>query len=136
MALEDDLRGLLLAAAAGGAVLTPAVEVNWDAHPQGVALPGVVLTLVAGSEGIAQDGPNGLEQVVVQVDAYADTPGVAMALAREIRTVLHGFRGDGASGFFEGIFLTATRRGREGGTNEAERVFRQGMDFDVNWRAT
>lgn len=136
MALEDDLRGLLLAAAAGGAVLTPAVQVNWGVHPQGVALPGVVLTLVAGGEGIAQDGPTGLEQVQVQIDAYAGTAGVAAALAREIRTVLHGFRGNGATGFFEGIFLTATRSGREGGSNEAERPFRQSMDFDVNWRAT
>jgi hypothetical protein len=136
MALEEDLRGLLLAAAAGGAALTPAVEVNWDVHTQGVALPGVVLTLVSGGEGIAQDGPTGLEQVAVQVDAYAATPGAALALAREIRTVLHGFRGDGATGFFEGIFLTATRSGREAGANEAERPFRQSMDFDVNWRAT
>lgn len=71
----------------------------------------------------------------MQVDVYALTGDLAVRLAREVRNILDAFRGAGATGFFEGIFLTATRSGREGGANEAERPFRQSMDFDVNWRA-
>jgi hypothetical protein len=134
--MEEDFRDLLRTAAASGVLLTPAVEVNWVEHPQGRALPGIVLTLVSGLEGYTQAGPDGLTRAVVQVDVYAMAHHVAVGLAREVRTVLSGHRDFGTRGFFEGIFLTATRSGREGGTNEAERPFRQSMDFDVNWRAS
>jgi hypothetical protein len=134
--MEEDLRALLIAAAATGTLLTPAVGINWHVHPQGAGLPGIVLNLVTGAEPYAQDGPIGLLQAQVQVDVYALDAAVAVRLAREVRDVLSGYRGPGAAGRFEGVFLTATRSGREGGTNEAERPFRQGMDFDVNWRAS
>ena len=132
--MEDDLRELLLSAAVTGTVFVPGIEVNWDAHPQGEALPGVVLTRIAGAEGYTQTGRDGLLQAVVQVDVYGPDHAPVVGIAREIAAALSGYRGDGVCGFFEGIFLTATRSGREGGTNEAERPFRQSMDFDVNWR--
>lgn len=132
--MEDDLRELLLSVALGGTLFTPDIEVNWGTHPQGAALPGVVLNRIAGAEGYTQDGPNGLLQASVQIDVYGPNHDDVVRLAREIGAALSGYRGDGAYGFFDGIFLTATRGGREGGTNEAERPFRQSMDFDVNWR--
>ena len=134
--MEEDLRELLLAAAVTGLWLTPATEVNWTAHPQGTPLPGVVLNLIAGAEGYTQEGPNGLTQSVLQIDVYGTDQAQVIGVARDVRTALSGYRGPAACGFFEGIFLTATRSGREGGTNEAERPFRQSMDFDVNWRAS
>jgi hypothetical protein len=134
--MEEDLRDLLQAAAVTGTLLTPSVEVNWGSHPQGTALPGVVLNTIGGAEGYTQAGRNGLSQASVQIDVYGLVHDDVVGLAREIRDALSGFRGEGTTGFFEGIFLTATRSGREGGTNEAERPFRRSMDFDVNWRET
>lgn len=132
--MEEDLRHLV------GSVADPetggTVEVNWVVHPQGVPLPAVVLNLIAGAEGYTQQGPDGLTQASVQVDVYALDLERAVALARVVRDALSGFRGAGRTGFFEGIFQTATRSGREGGTNEADRPFRHSMDFDVNWRMT
>lgn len=134
--MEEDLRDLLLTAAETGTLLTEDTPVNWGVHPQGAGLPGVVLNRIGGAEGYTQAGPDGLTRAAVQIDVYALDQAVAVRLAREVKGVLSGHRGAGTLGFFEGIFLTATRSGREGGTNEAERPFRQSMDFDVKWRAT
>jgi hypothetical protein len=134
--MEEDFRELLQYAALRGHALTPTTEINWGVHPQGVDLPGVVLNLVAGAEGHTQQGRDGLTRAVVQVDVYALTYEAALYLAREVRCALDAYRGAVTCGVFEGIFLTATRSGRESGTNEAERAFRRSMDFDVNWRAT
>jgi hypothetical protein len=134
--MEEALVALLTGAAGAGITLLPDAPVNWIVHPQGVALPGVVLNLVSDPQGYTQDGENGLRQARVQIDAYALDASEAIRLGREVRQVLSGHRGAATGGFFEGIFLTNARSSREGGTNEAERPFRLGLDFDVNWRAT
>lgn len=137
--MEEDFKALLTAADGGAYPLLAAATVNWFEHPQGQPLPCVVLHKVSGAEPYAQDGRTGLVQARVQVDVWADAgPSDALLLAREIEALLSGYRGavSGGLGRFQGIFLTSTRSGREGGSNEAERPFRQTMDFDVNWRAT
>lgn len=134
--MEEDLRALLFTAALSGRLFTSEIEINWGEHPQGSALPGVVLNMISQAEGYTQAGRNGLTQATVQIDVYGPDYATVVGVAREIRDALSGWRGEAACGFFEGIFLTATRSGREGGTNEAERPFRESMDFDVNWRAT
>jgi hypothetical protein len=136
--MERDLLGLLVAASAGGGGvhLAPGLPINWLVHPQGEPLPAVVLNIVSGAEGYTMQGRDGLLRARVQVDAYAHDLTQALVLGGEIEDALSGFRGAGADGFFEGVFLTSVRMGREGGANEAERPFRRGMDFEVNWRAT
>jgi hypothetical protein len=134
--MEEDLRKLLLTAALSGRLFTTETEVNWGEHPQGATLPGVVLNTVSQAEGYTQAGRNGLTEATVQIDVYGPDYAGVVGVAREIRDALSGWRGEAVCGFFEGIFLTATRSGREGGTNEAERPFRESMDFDVKWRAT
>lgn len=135
--MEEAFTNLLTTASGAGIALLPGVPVNWGLHPQGAALPGLVLTVVSDQQGYTQDGESGLQRASVQIDAYGGDAGTVLRLGREIRAVLSGYRAAAAGGFFEGIFLVA-RRGpaREGGTNEAERPFRMSMDFDVNWRAT
>lgn len=132
--MEQALRDLLLAAAVAGDIVPGGIEVSWQEHPQGVPLPGIVLNLVSGDEPLAQDGPVGLEQATVQVDVYSMDRDQAQAIGAQVRSLLNGFRGVGSGARFEGIFLTATRAGRESGSNEAERPYRRSMDFDVNWR--
>jgi hypothetical protein len=133
--MEEAVVTLLTTAAGAGITVLPTVAVNWGLHPQGAALPGLVLNLVADTQDYTQAGESGLRRASVQIDAYAADAGAVLRLGREINTVLSGHRGPATGGFLEGIFRTA-RRGpvREGGTNEPERPFRLSMDFDVNWR--
>ncbi len=133
--MEQALRDLLLTAAGAGDLRAASVEVTWVEHPQGVPLPGIVLNRIGGAEGYAQDGRTGLLRASVQVDVYARDRMQAAELADAIEALLSGYRGPGTGGDFKGIFMTARRAGREAGTNEAERPWRQSMDFDLNWRS-
>lgn len=112
--------------------LVPSTSINWGQHPQGVPLPGIVLTVIDDLEQVTHQGPDGLSQARVQVDCYADTYSQAKTLGRAVRLALNGYRGNG----FQGVFLAATREGREGGTNEADRPFRVSQDFQTHWSAT
>lgn len=128
---QRDLRDLVIEATN---LAFDGIEVSWDEHPQGVSLPGIVLHQVSRSQGYTQAGPDGLTRASVQVDVFSLQQAQAEYGANAVVAFLSGYRGAGTTGFFQGIFLTATRSGREGGTNEADRPFRQSMDFDVNWR--
>lgn len=125
--MEEDLRALLLDDAAVAAL---AAEVSWGEHPQGSALPGVVLTMISGAEGITMSGPDGLREARVQVDCWAEAYADALDLSRAVVAVLHGHRGAA----FQGVFHLSTRDGREGGSNQADMPFRVSLDFDIFWR--
>lgn len=127
--MEQAFRALLTGSAAIMA-LVPVTRINWLLAPQGTPRPHVVLTLVDDAEGLTLTGPDGLSQGRVQVDCYADTYAAAKAVANEIRALLHGYRG----GSFRLIEHTLTRDTREGGTNEADRPYRCGLDFLTTWR--
>lgn len=126
--MEEEFCALLLGAGSVSALVGS--RVNWGAHPQGEPLPAIVLTLVDDIEGRSYTGPNGLSQGRVQVDCYAATYRAAKSTARAVRSLLDGYRG----GNFEGVFHAASREGREGGTNEADRPYRCSLDFMTNWR--
>lgn len=128
--MEEALHALL-ASSAAITVIAPATRINWGAHPQGAALPGLILNVIGNEEGLTQQGPDGLFQGRVQIDAYAATYGGAKQLSRAVRAVLHGYSGGG----FGLVQHVATRESREGGTNEAERPYRVSLDFTTAWRA-
>ena len=128
--MEEAFRALLTGSAAVVA-LVPASRINWGAHPQGQPLPGVVLTVVSGAEGLTLQGPDGLSAGRVQVDCYAPSYGQAKQISRAVIAVLHGYRAGG----LRLVTHVATRDSREGGTNEAERLFRVSLDFTTAWRA-
>ena len=128
--MEEQLRALLLASS-GVTTLAPAARINWGSHPQGAALPGVVLNVISDAEGMVMNGPNGLSEGRVQIDAYADSYSQAKALSRAVIAALHGLRNTN----FRLVTHVSTRDSREGGTNEAERPFRVSMDFTTAWRA-
>ena len=127
--MEEQLRAALLASS-GVTALAPAPRINWGTHPQGEPLPALVLNVISDAEGLTMQGPDGLSEGRVQIDAYAMTYGEAKTLSRAVRSVLHGYRGGG----FRLVQHVATRDSREGGTNEAERPFRVSMDFTTHWR--
>ena len=127
--MEEALRTLLTSSAAITAI-APASRINWGVHPQGAPLPALVLNTISDAEGLHMQGPDGLSEGRVQIDAYAHSYGGAKDLSRAVRTVLHGYRGGG----FRLVQHVATRDSREGGANEAERPFRVSMDFTTHWR--
>lgn len=127
--MEEALRTLLTSSAAITAI-APAARINWGVHPQGAGLPALVLNVVSDAEGLTMQGPDGLSEGRVQIDAYAYTYADAKNLSRAVRAVLHGYR----SGGFRLVQHVATRDSREGGTNEADRPFRVSMDFTTHWR--
>jgi hypothetical protein len=127
--MEEAFRAALLASS-GVTTLVPAARLNWGAHPQGAAKPYVVMMVVSDAQGMTLTGPDGLSQGRVQVDCYAPTYTLAKQVSRAVRAVLHGYRGGG----FQLVEHVATRDSREGGTNEAERLFRVSLDFSTHWR--
>lgn len=129
--MEEEFRALLTGSAAV-TTITPASRINWGAHPQGAALPGIVLNTVADAEGLTFSGTDGLSQGRVQVDCYATSYAQAKELSRAVRTVLHGYSGGG----FGLVVHDTTRDSREGGSNEATRPYRVSLDFSTYWSET
>lgn len=121
--MEEDFRALILGAAA---------TVSWGERPQGGALPAIVLTGVSDTPTYHMDGDAGLTESRVQVDCYATTYGGAKAVERAITPALSGYRGVSGSTVFHGIFSEGARDLRDGGTDEAERLFRISIDFIVH----
>lgn len=126
--MEEEFRALLT----GNAAVTAIVggRINFGAHPQGQPLPAIVLNTVSDIEDYHMNGAGGLSTGRVQVDVYAGTYGAAKIAARAAKAALHFYRG---GGFFL-ITHISSRDTREGGSNEADRPFRVGLDFQTQWR--
>ena len=120
----------ILKSASGVTDLVPAARINWGEHPQGTGSPYITMMVVGDNEGLTMQGPDGLSQGRVQIDCYAPTSLLAKQVSRAVRAVLHGYRGGG----MRLVEHVATRDSREGGTNEAERLFRVSLDFTTAWR--
>lgn len=131
--MEEAFRALLLANAPLLALISADRLVFGDA-PQGRAYPLITMITVSGAQGHTMKGPDGLFQGRVQVDCLAQSMIEAKRLGRAVVAALNGHRTAGSAPGFAGIFHDATRDGREGGTNEADRPFRSSLDFIVHWR--
>lgn len=128
--MEEALRALLQGSSAVTALVS-ADLVNWGPHPQGPVGPYIALLTVSGIEGLTMQGATGMEEFRVQIDCYGPSYSGAKAAARAVKSALHGYR----SGGFRLIEHAGSRDSREGGSNEAERLFRSSQDFIINWRA-
>ncbi len=127
--MEEELRNLIFNTEAVADIVGRRVE--WIEHPQGSGYPAIVLNVVSGFEGIHMNGKGPFEGRV-QVDCYGMTYTAAKSASRSVIEALNGYRGDG----FLFISNTSTRDSREGGSNEADRPFRTGLDFNITWRPT
>lgn len=126
--MEEELRTILLGTGALTAIVGS--RVDWSTRPQGTALPAVTLHVVSGAEGYTLKSRDGLLKSRVQIDCWGVTYASAKTTSRAVITALSGARDGG----FRGMFHESTRDDREGGTNEADRPFRVGLDFSVNWK--
>ena len=129
--MEEALLALLASSGGVTAHVSPA-RINWGAHPQGTGGPYIVLFVISDVPGLTMSGPDGMTAFRVQCDVYGSTYAAAKLAARAVATLLHGYRG----GQFRLIEHAGSRDSREGGTNEADRLFRVSLDFIIHWRQT
>ncbi|MDB6177935.1 DUF3168 domain-containing protein [Paracoccus sp. Z330] len=125
--MEEALRAMLLADGTISSVVGG--RVDWGEGMQGADLPAIVMQVVSSENQHSMQGPDGLFQSRVQIDAYAQNYGAAKRLQRAVLAALDGYHG----GPMQGVFHAGSREGREAGTNEAERPYRVSMDFMTNW---
>lgn len=125
--MEEELRALLLAD--GGVSSHVDARVNFGTRPQGQPLPAIVLNTISDTEGVHMNGKGPFDSRV-QIDCYGITYGAATLVSRAVLSALNFYRGGG----FLIIKHLATRKTREGGSNEVERPYRAGMDFKTIWR--
>tara|TARA_Y100000310_G_scaffold325782_1_gene389815 strand:+ start:1087 stop:1467 length:381 start_codon:yes stop_codon:yes gene_type:complete len=125
--MEEQFRALLLADASVMALSGGRISYGVANDSSG---PYVVLWTISDANDHTLDGPDGLWVGRIQADCYATHYGDAKRLSRAVRAALDGKR----EGNFRAIFHDATRDGREGGTNDADRPFRVSLDFLTHWR--
>lgn len=121
--MEELVRERLLSSSAVAALA--GARVDFGSNPQGSASPRVCLWTISDAEGLTIEGPDGFSQGRVQADCYGTTYSAAKTLSRAVRSALDGYAG----GSLQLVRLIGTRESREGGTNEAERLFRVTLDF-------
>jgi hypothetical protein len=129
MQMEEAVIARLLAGSGVAAVV--GTRVFPGAHPQGSALPAVVLNRISGGPLYADDGEVGLEQARIQIDCWAETYTGAKLLARVVTACLSAFDGPVGATTFEFIELENERDLREGGGDAASYPFRTALDFVV-----
>lgn len=128
--MQVELRALLASSLAVKPLLS-ADKIAWKRLPQRREdLPCIVLHVVSGTDGLTQQGPDGLWQGRVQIDCYAADYATAATLAGAVRGFLHGYRGEG----FRGVFAKGIRDDQDEGASD--RPFLISTDFMVNWRET
>lgn len=128
--MEIALRALLASSPALSALISDtSLQINWGTHPQGVALPALVLNVISSrDDSIHQQGTGGLWRGRVQIDCYGSTYLPAVTLANAVVGLLHGYR----AGDFRLIQLDNRRDHHE--TTAADRPYRIGVDFIINYR--
>tara|TARA_R110002051_G_scaffold325869_1_gene432665 strand:+ start:16421 stop:16807 length:387 start_codon:yes stop_codon:yes gene_type:complete len=126
--MEEEFRALLKADPALSAIVGD--RIDFGTREQGGALPAIVLNTISDVKDHHMNGSGGLYQGRVQVDCYGMTYGAAKLASRAVVDALHFYRGGG----FLLITHLMTRDTRESGSNEAERPYRTGLDFNTSWR--
>ncbi len=101
-----------------------------DYFPQDEQLPAVAYTLEDDSSQQTQQGPSGMREAIYQINIWADTRREVMAVAREVRSVLDGFRGAFKDIPILGSFLGSLRRERDFDTG----AFCVSMRFTINYQ--
>lgn len=111
----------LLASVAGG-------RRYWVRAPQGAVRPFVVLQRISGVPDYHFQGPSGLVESRVQIDAYADTYSAVKATARAIKTLLSGHSG----GDIQAVFIDGERDLPAADAGDVTNLFRTSLDILVH----
>ncbi|MCL4065341.1 DUF3168 domain-containing protein [Pseudomonas sp. GX19020] len=123
--MEAALRAMLVADPS----LPVKERINWGIHPQGTPLPALVLNVINDRDNsLHMQGTGGLWQGRVQIDCYGMTYTPAVELSKAVIKLLHGYR----AGDFRLIQLDTRRDHHD--TGAADRPYRIGLDFIINYR--
>ena len=101
-----------------------------DYFPQSEQLPAVAYTLEDDSSQHTQQGPSGMREAVYQVNIWADTRREVMAVTRELRSELDGYRGAFKDIPILGVFLDSLSRERDSDTG----AFCVSMRFTIHYQ--
>lgn len=126
--MEESLIAHLLATSALSALV--GARVYPGARPQSSALPSATMNVISSTPAYSDDGEDGLQDDRVQFDCWGMTYTSAKQVAREIIKALSAYKG----GIFLYITLELQHDLREGGTDDAEYLFRTSLDFIVTYR--
>jgi hypothetical protein len=87
-----------------------------DFFPQSEQLPAIAYTLEDDSSQQTLQGPSGMRAAIYQINIWAETRREAMAVARELRLALDGYRGAFKDISIIGGFLDSLSRERDSDT--------------------
>jgi hypothetical protein len=87
-----------------------------DYFPQSEQLPAIAYTLEDDSSQQTQQGPSGMRAAIYQINIWAETRREVMAVAREVRLALDGYRGTFKDIPIVGAFLDSLNRERDSDT--------------------
>ena len=87
-----------------------------DCFPQREQLPAIAYTLEDDSSQQTLQGPSGMRAAVYQINIWAETRREVMAVAREVRLALDGYRGAFKDIPIIGAFLDSLSRERDSDT--------------------
>lgn len=127
--MEDDLIALLRTAPAVTA-LVPATSINWRRHPQGAALPSIVLRVINDRPEYVVSDTTDFSSARVQIDCWALSYGAAKNVSRAVLARLSGYR----AGIFHRVHLMGSRD-----THDPEVIGDPAgvqMDFEIDYRTT
>jgi hypothetical protein len=131
--MEAALRALLIGYAPLTA-LVPAARIVWNHLPQATARPAIVLYKIAGAEGLAHDGPDGLASYIVQIDIQSAASATVTKPVDQMWTIrnalvakLHGYK-DATFGL---IRHDSERQDSEELAGAGSLIHRSSLDFTV-----
>jgi len=126
--MEDDLRALLLADAGVTALVSPA-SINFRRHPQGRALPAIILRVINDSPEYVLSSTTDFSSARVQIDCWATGYKQAKDVSRAVLACLSGYQDD----TFHRVWLLGARD-----TQDPEALGDPAgvsMDFEIDYRA-
>jgi Protein of unknown function (DUF3168) len=100
-------------------------------RPQASPLPAITLSTISGGPVYTNDGETGLATARVQIDCWGSTWTSAKEVARAVTAALSAFFGESDGTTFQYVLLDSEREFSEGGSNNAEYLYRRDLDFTV-----
>jgi hypothetical protein len=91
-------------------------RIHPDYFPQSEQLPAMAYTLEDDSSQQTLQGPSGMREAIYQINIWADTRREVMAVTREVRLALDGYRGAFKGIPILGSFLDSLGRERDSDT--------------------
>jgi hypothetical protein len=113
-----------------GTAALVATRIYPDYFPQSEQLPAIAYTLEDDSTQQTQQGPSGMREAVYQINVWAETRREVMAVAREVRSALDGYRGAFKDIPILGVFLDSLSRERDSDTG----AFCVSMRFTIHYQ--